>query len=104
MSGHTPGPWAVELPEPGMLCRQDTYVRANQWGSVALCSIDFSLPNCVEQQKANALLIAAAPELLDALVLARRLLMLSTVASLPELNQMDAAIAKATNQQGNNHD
>lgn len=64
MSGHTPGPWTVELPEPGMLCRQDTYVRANQWGAVALCSIDFSLPYCVEQQKANARLIAAAPELL----------------------------------------
>ena len=62
---HTPGPWAVT-------CCLDYWVQAGDVG-VALCGdLDWQGPdsNCVRDQRemeANARLIAAAPELLEAL-------------------------------------
>ena len=59
---HTPGPWVV-FPAPGL------DIGSISWGFVASCTLRPS----PEEMKANAALIAAAPELLAALeaILAR---------------------------------
>lgn len=61
MSKHTPGPWEIEKVSGGW------GVRAPNWGYVAIHNTS-GLPHWDEGQEANRLLIAAAPELLEALV------------------------------------
>ena len=55
-NGHTPGPWIVDA--PGMVATKAT--GADGW---EICDIRDDVPEC----DANADLIAAAPELLEAL-------------------------------------
>ena len=63
---HAPGPWFY-VSQKDWPHRQDVYISANCWGVVATASIDPSLPVC-EVQRANLSLLAAAPELLEALI------------------------------------
>lgn len=91
-ASHTPGPWTAifqaEWPH-----RQDVYITAQGWGAVARMSLDKSIPN-FPRQRANLQLIAAAPELLEALLDCRRALEIANFTQ--ELAVVDAAIAKAT--------
>ncbi|MCD9005201.1 hypothetical protein LDO31_02930 [Luteimonas sp. XNQY3] len=95
MSAHTPGPWqyvATEYPRGWLIeARDGTYTIAvvrDGSGSVA--------------NEANARLIAAAPELLEALILLEREMVASGNAKAadygwkPAIEKTRAAIAKAT--------
>lgn len=65
MSKHTPGPWIVGQPEdhPYMVQKMDD---EEYWfHSIADCEVGENMTE--EEGKANARLIAAAPELLEAL-------------------------------------
>ena len=97
MTQHTPGPWILDQD------RTDDgtyYVRANNEVAVAeaLNSRAFS----IGEPEANARLIAAAPELLEALRIIERQMDGETMfpgavyLSLTEANQIVEAIAKAT--------
>lgn len=88
---HTPGPWRLIVGEYG--CKRIGPDRpGHQRGIVEVCATVGLFDE--EQDKANALLIAAAPELLEALeaILADRWLVIGE----PEpLEKAHAAIAKA---------
>ena len=100
VSGHTAGPWeVVENPDSGggdtvisnaasIYSDDETYVADVYRGYVGSEIVTH------DQQLANARLIAAAPELLEALIDCRRALELSNFTD--ELAVVDAAIAKAT--------
>lgn len=70
-AAHTPGPWEVHQ-VPGMPDTLGHHVIAE--GGLTVCSVTYQLParvgaDVVEvERRANARLIAAAPELLDALI------------------------------------
>lgn len=88
---HTPGPWSLHKRGPAERYEVQHGIPGN--GS-PIC-VTF----CGSQQEANARLIAAAPELLDALKKTRAALLCADAAGIPvdeELAQLDAAIAKAT--------
>ena len=107
MSGHTPGPWEVGGHDDGV----PGYVYCdNEFGSaVAIAYGDALAYTCLprDEQEANARLIAAAPDLLAALVEMRDLFDLMCGLGFspadghegsPKANA-DAAIAKATGAQ-----
>ena len=80
---HTPGPWIVEI------TGKEAFVTAEHGGLCAAISVG----KANGQDKANAHLIAAAPDLLAALI---RCLPEISVCCIPEmLAQARAAIAKA---------
>ncbi|WP_152593472.1 hypothetical protein [Stenotrophomonas maltophilia] len=87
MNKHTPGPWWVD---------DHTNIRSEP-GMVAFPCVKDGLP-----QEANARLIAAAPELLEALILLEREMVESGNAGSvdygwkPAIEKTRAAIAKAT--------
>ena len=88
---HTPGPWRVSPSVEGMLCifadvnhRQDGYLDA------CVCAVS-AIMDKTEIDEANARLIAAAPELLEALERVVAIADRDTV----EFNAAKAAIAKA---------
>lgn len=89
---HTPGPWRVLRPSSGVdhnwhvTDEMDTFV-AHVFGFSH--AVD-------EQSRINACLIAAAPDLLDALEAARRLIELISPLEGDEMRQINRAIAKAT--------
>lgn len=91
-SKHTPGPWTIEKTAGGW------GVRAPSWGYVAIHS-DGNPPHWEEGQAANRLLIAAAPELLDALQAMVTSYEHEASMSNPALESARAAIAKATGEQ-----
>lgn len=62
--GHTPGPWELTISGPNA---DTAYVRVLGWGTVAIIGLNQRLPHWDEPQRANARLIAAAPDLLVAL-------------------------------------
>jgi hypothetical protein len=62
---HTPGPWKVS--GLGGPWEQRLNIRADEWGCVAQVGLNPSLPSWDAPQRANARLIAAAPDLLEAL-------------------------------------
>lgn len=87
---HTPGPWTIEKTSDGY------GVRAPQWGYVAIHHSS-GLPHWEEGQAANRLLIAAAPDLLEASQWAANYI--DTIIdpnALRVLASLRAAIAKAT--------
>ena len=94
---HTPGPWTVT--GSGGRWEQRLSIRADNWGCVAHIGVDRGLPHWDEPQRANARLIAAAPEMLEALT---RLSDQCERLRLPGQRQTDAeanalaVIAKAT--------
>ena len=59
MAAHTPGPWTTPNAYPYAI----QVTSANGW----ICSLQVNKKNATEEQKANARLISAAPELLEAL-------------------------------------
>ena len=90
---HTPRPWRVGVPIAGKInvshldCTPGVITQNLCWVAAR--------PTWVEEGKANARLIAAAPDLLDALLYARRFLKPKEV----DMAFIDAAIAKATGEQ-----
>lgn len=96
MSEHTPGPWKFESrPVFG-----EFYVRQdpkdwNERGYQLICSLPATKPN--DMFRANARLIAAAPELLDALRLVHDKVLTEYHSRDSYVRQqVEAAIAKAT--------
>lgn len=88
MSKHTPGPWKQHLVD-------ETLIVASDRTTVASTSIDYDK---AETAEANARLIAAAPELLEALKIARDYIgaNLGTYAQAgADFDKVSAAIAKA---------
>jgi hypothetical protein len=110
MSGHTPGPWRVE--EGTTLiwgkCNPDDQSTFGMGYPITLCQItpsgSWAKGPDADEGKANAHLIAAAPDLLDQLDFARSLLVLQMrvlgedVEASPLIAEMDAALAKARGQ------
>lgn len=95
MSKHTPGPWVIY--GSGGPWERDLAIRAPNWGCVAQVTVDPSMPHWDEPQRANARLIAAAPELLAALLIAKQYVQVE--GSDDEFEQVCAAIAAATGEQ-----
>ena len=93
MSKHTPGPWVV-------VGRLTKYVEARLVGrliqEVAACGPTMADEGYGQQQEANARLIAAAPDLLEAL---KRCKFDSLNMTLEDREFCRAAIAKATGEQ-----
>ena len=93
-AAHTPGPWEVRLLDM-------VYSKAGRL--IADCECEQSRPSApVSEDLANARLIAAAPDMLEALQNARNVLagliagdLKSISADSPALTQIRAAIAKA---------
>ncbi len=102
-SKHTPGPWAVEDPmgaDVGFWIVQDG-LEARQWSCIAIVTDDEDGTARDEggrfigrnEQRANARLIAAAPEMLEAL---RTMEMAESLSEIEEaLRVGQAALAKA---------
>jgi len=105
-SKHTPGPWKVHP----YVANSGKYNKCRDVGpsGIAVAQVigAFEQPTPGEECEANARLIAAAPDMLEALILARDMLITALEADDPaactqmewpesELNQINAAIAKA---------
>ena len=88
---HTPGPWE-HTGQGDIVGKEDN---GYGLGYVDVCSV--YLRTVRGRTKANARLIAAAPELLDAIKYCRRALELANATG--DLAVLDAAIAKATGDQ-----
>lgn len=85
----TPGPWFTSRPHGTI------YIEARMRGTTLQEVAAVGPTETANQQEANARLIAAAPELLEALVLARKMCGLKG-----EVHRViDAAISKATGEQ-----
>ena len=65
MTAHTPGPGILEFPNGNWV--SEVFIRAHEWGCIARIGLSYSVPHWDEPQRANAVLIAAAPDLLAAL-------------------------------------
>ena len=100
MDAHTPGPWKVELPTGYPLSAKSNIIKPD--GTV-LASINYGIG---EEEQANARLIAAAPDLLDALraIASQAAMTLETFPNTPGRGDWAnvkriarAAITKATN-------
>lgn len=95
---HTPGPWEAQ---PEEAHRDYIRIRGTQLGlrykvANVLCPMYPGVADAeLLETRANARLIAAAPELLEALKVAREWIVLALTADRPERIQIDAAIAKA---------
>ena len=99
MSKHTPGPWDAMLkPKPSRI--------DHGWRTISQCGADWIVAAPREQvaglilghHEANAHLIAAAPELLEASIQFRRSIWTGDMDAMPTidaLRMLDAAIAKA---------
>ena len=92
MSKHTPGPW---VPSPYEGFGPMTTVRQGcpKTGMRIASTFETTTPVHIERNEANARLIAAAPELLEALIDCREAL--RQAGAVGELSVVDAAIAKA---------
>ena len=84
---HTPGPWKV-IPYTNQHGVETTAISSDD----DMRNITYALPYNSPQAEANARLIAAAPDLLEALKYARRFLKPDQA----DLDFIDSAIAKAT--------
>ena len=97
MSKHTPGPWEVDESNPNLVARLVDGVYEY------VCEVapsSFSTRECSdEQEEADARLIAAAPELLAALRVARADIRRCFGDTVESLRLIEAAIAKATGEQ-----
>ncbi|HEY8343349.1 MAG TPA: hypothetical protein VIK75_10225 [Calditerricola sp.] len=92
---HTPGPWLIRAPDNGIYDTDDDIANVVARGPYGLITI------AEEVDVADARLIAAAPDLLDALKAAERTLAavdMSGMSCSAELEQVRAAIARATGQ------
>lgn len=93
---HTPGPWALTAEGFGFSVRSAGTME-NGYLSEHICSMDHYRDDRAEEQTPNARLIAAAPELLEALQKLCAIADDGDVASwVSEWDAARAAIAKAT--------
>lgn len=89
MSNHTPGPWVInQFPQ------SSADISIGAVGTPLIAKVALRDVSIVEQS-ANALLIAAAPEMLDALKIAVMQNSCDVLMTGKELRKCDAAIAKA---------
>lgn len=96
MSTHTPGPWEIADLAHGLIVRTES-LRKSKYGAsryAAIGGFDRSDPQQFAEALANARLIAAAPDLLEALGLL--LNDVGRASSLPGAVLARAAIKKAT--------
>ncbi len=65
MSKHTPGPWFIQTEESSRDGKEYTWIQpeSQHWG---VCRLPINTKRAPEESQANARLIAAAPELLEA--------------------------------------
>lgn len=70
MSGHTKGPWEVVRTDAGIIVRTESKKKTRYGASryAAIGGFDRSDPEQLAEALSNASLIAAAPELLEALI------------------------------------
>lgn len=94
MSKHTPGPWLADA-WLGSDPWEDPDTPFVQIGDVRWCPDKLEAPAAVRQYT-DATLMAAAPDLLEALYTAEALLLSMGMQSSDAYQQIDAAIAKAT--------
>ena len=104
MSGHTKGPWEVARTDAGIIVRTESVKKTRAGASryAAIGGFDRSDPEQLAEALANARLIAAAPELLEALMLAESVYRQNCVNEgepSSVLDAMQAAILKATGEQ-----
>lgn len=97
MSKHTPGPWHVCTATHPDLGPIRAVATQEGDGVDCVCIVD-QLPGC-DESTANALLIAAAPDLLEALKLADATLLGANMNAGVVERKVKAAIAKATGEQ-----
>ena len=90
LNTHTPGPWAIEAAPNGY-----TYIRAEHRAEIALVGSENMLADD-SSAASNAMLIAAAPDLLEALRDLVEAVEDPEASSLMRLNAARDAIAKAT--------
>lgn len=106
MSGFTPGPWIMAAKPSSVVGWPVVASTGRSIASIAYVSPDGFAPAEVdfnEQSKANAALIAAAPDLLSALEKAAPFIgwastreqIIAGVDSIPLCDEIDAALAKA---------
>lgn len=95
MSGHTPGPWGAVPMVNG--AKGAFYIAGNRNGNNAEVDIGTVGPTLSKSAEANALLIAAAPELLAAAIYAREVLAphKDDDFAWSAISQLTAALAKA---------
>lgn len=110
MDKHTPGPWGFVM-NYNWPFRQDVHVMAKGFGLIATVSVDGGLPHIAGKQRANARLIAAAPELLEAMEAVHAFLTDPNIGTWQymeyafysdiskQLKKIDAALAKARGEQ-----
>jgi hypothetical protein len=90
---HTPGPWQLEDADPNE--EFEIFVPAQPCGRYNIATVCYGYDEPFEsQQHANAKLIAAAPEMLDALKKARHWLE-GWASAETEISLLDRVIAKA---------
>lgn len=99
MSGYTPGPWSV-VEHDHAICVQTESQKKTKFGAsryAAIGGFDRSDQAQLAEARANARLIAAAPDLLEALQLCRQH-MYNQASNTPDnaFEKLCAAIAKAT--------
>lgn len=95
MSKHTPGPWIVD----NTTLRGSINRLAEPRRHIALASDYQKTKQCFEENQANAILIAAAPDLLEALIGMVEAYEYEASPENPALLAAKAAILKATGEQ-----
>ena len=98
MSGHTKGPWEVARTDAGIIVRTESVKKTRAGASryAAIGGFDRSDPEQLAEALANARLIAAAPELLEALTDCVEHMHWTQPQGEAALKKAKAAIAKAT--------
>lgn len=97
MSKHTPGPWEIVQQDAGIVIRTESPKKTKYGASryAAIGGFERSDSEQIAEAMANAHLMASAPELLAALILAKDM-MIANDLSLPRTFEViDEAIAKA---------
>ena len=90
MSKHTPGPWFVDSSR-----HFDTRIKQKVDDDVTIVVMGNWQPQFSDEQRANAHLIAAAPEMYEALIEARYLLIKRALQESTTFGLVNTAIAKA---------
>lgn len=91
--GHTPGPWKIFTVQDGP--NKGQLLGVGQQTGEGVTDAYGGLWGSGPEQMANAHLIAAAPDLLEALILARRYVADVPIVGDADLAVIDAALAKA---------
>lgn len=95
MSRHTPGPWRLsERPQAGYGVVAEKPKVSGGTDAICTCRPAYRTDKSHDEAEANARLIAAAPDLLETLKIARKCLRNCHYVG-PEREMIDAAIAKA---------